>query len=309
MNNGVFINGGDELSAYLSNPNPALTVRPAEYWEDEFLASLGKPDVIVGDETPWDGLSDKFRLREGEFTVWGGENNSGKSYITSQVALCLAGQGKKSLIASFEMTPKETLQRMACQYFSVAEYSKLTTEQGKEFLRFAKGRIWIYNQMGRVNTQIMFAIVRWARATLSIDHIFIDSLTMLVSGADNYSGQKETCHELASLAKDLGLHVHLVAHTKKPADGQKYNKFSISGTADISNLADNVIILNNMMNEDGGKAAGEPDIWMRVAKQRHGKFKGSTALHMRNEMYCFSDNAFTRYVKFGCQQAALGNSY
>lgn len=295
----VFINGGDELSAYMKNPNPALTVRPAEFWEDEFLDSLNQKYTAFGDETPWDSLSEKFRLRPSEFTVWGGENNSGKSYITSQVALALAGQGKKSLIASFEMTPKETLQRMACQYFSVQEYSALSQDQGREFLQFAKGRIWIYNQMGKVNTEVMFAIVRWARATLSIDHIFIDSLTMLVSGADNYSGQKETCHELASLAKDLGLHVHLVAHTRKPTEGHKYSKFSISGTADISNLADNVIIINNMMGEDGSKNAGEPDIWLKVDKHRHGRFKGSVGLHMRNQMYCFSDSSFNRYVKYG----------
>jgi len=289
MNNGIYINGGEDLNAYMKNPNPALVVRPAEFWEDEFLGSIDKASQIEGDELPWQSCCEKLRLRSGEFTVWAGENNSGKSYLTSQVALSLACQGKKVVIASFEMTPKETLQRMACQHFHKKHFCEISKEDGQKFLRMVRGKLFIYNQMGRVQTEVMFAIVRWARATLEIDHIFIDSLTMLVSGADNYSGQKETCHELASLAKDLGLHVHLVAHTRKPHDGKKYDKFSISGTADISNLADNVIILNNMIGEDGFAAEGNPDVWLKIDKQRHGAYKGSIGLYRINGMYCFTD--------------------
>jgi hypothetical protein len=73
MSNGIYINGGEDLNAYMKNPNPALVVRPAEFWEDEFLGSIDQAAQIEGDELPWQSCYEKLRLRSGEFTVWGRE--------------------------------------------------------------------------------------------------------------------------------------------------------------------------------------------------------------------------------------------
>lgn len=295
--NSIFINAGaDELSAYLDEPDAALIVRPAEFWEDEYLASVGVKEEEIGDLLPWDSVSKKLRFRTGELTIIGGENNCGKSFLVNQFVLGLANQDKKSLVASFEMKPLETLKRMTCQFYKRRSFSEISLADAQEFMKFIKGTVWIYDQIGRVEKRILMAIIRWSKAKLSIDHAWIDSLTMLTGGSEDLGGQKEVIQYLQELAKDLGLGVHLVAHTKKPEKGQtRASKFSISGTADISNLADNVILMSNENNEgDTPPEPGEPDIWIRVVKNRHGEFKGSIPLFKINGTFCLSDNSSMR---------------
>ena len=65
-------------------------------------------------------------------------------------------------------------------------------------------------------------------------------------GGEDYDEQKTTCLRLKKFAMDFKVHVHLVAHSKKPDskhDPDKFppKKYDISGSGNISNVADNVI--------------------------------------------------------------------
>lgn len=65
---------------------------------------------------PWLKTREQLQFRPGEVTIWGGPNGSGKSLVTGQVALSLAAQGEKVCIASFEMKPTKTIERMGRQF-------------------------------------------------------------------------------------------------------------------------------------------------------------------------------------------------
>lgn len=56
-----------------------------------------------------------FEFRPGELTVLAGENGSGKSLLLGQIGLHLISCGASLYIASFEMAPVRTIERMLMQ--------------------------------------------------------------------------------------------------------------------------------------------------------------------------------------------------
>ena len=56
-----------------------------------------------------------FEFRPGELTVLAGENGSGKSLLLGQIGLHLISCGASLYIASFEMAPVRTIERMLSQ--------------------------------------------------------------------------------------------------------------------------------------------------------------------------------------------------
>ena len=93
----------------------AVTVKPAKDVISEAIQLLRSdpPKPVL---MPWAKLKDRFAFRDAEVTVYAGNNGSGKSLITGMIALNLISQGRKALIASFEMKPVTTLTRMVRQF-------------------------------------------------------------------------------------------------------------------------------------------------------------------------------------------------
>ncbi len=61
---------------------------------------------------------------------------------------------------------------------------------------------------------------------------------------DEYQEQKRFCSQLVSFAKEYNCHIHLVCHPRKSLrDSYKPGKMDVSGTANITNLAHNVLLL------------------------------------------------------------------
>ena len=91
----------------------------------------------------------------------------------------------------------------------------------------------------------MLAVVRWVRANLPARHVIIDSLMKLDIGPDDYGAQKALINRLHSLAIELGLHIHLVAHARKSdRETDRIDKFSIKGTSEIADQVDNIVLVS-----------------------------------------------------------------
>jgi len=89
------------------------------------------------------------------------------------------------------------------------------------------------------------------------DVVIIDNLMSLdltqVRG-DKYDRQSVIALAVASMAKQYNVHAHFVCHPRKPAGFLR--KADIAGTADLTNAADNVIMLHRV-NNDFRKYASE----------------------------------------------------
>lgn len=261
-------------------PPDVVSIKPLGAYQEEIAAYFEKGDEHFGAALPWSKTHDKFRVRPGELTVWCGFNFHGKSRLVGQMVLWLIQQDEPALIASMEMRPVHTAVRIIRQ---AAGTNQPTREWQKMFLEWVGDRILVYDQYGEVNAKRMLDIARYAADKRGCKHIVVDSLMKVKIDKDDYQGQKSIVNALQNVAQNHNCHVHLVAHLKK--EGGEYRKpsrYDISGAAEISDQADNTVIVwknvkkREMLDKrdlplsDLEKYQDQPDCYLIVDKQRHG---------------------------------------
>lgn len=231
-------------------------------------------------------LGECIEFRPGETTCWAGFNGHRKSLMTSQVALDLCFQGERTLIASMEMSPGKTLARMARQMFGMA---RPDTDMRRRFMGWSDGRLWLFDHLGRVSPTQMLAVCRYFADELKGMHVFIDSMMMVCASEEHLDEQKQFVTDCVRAAQESGLHIHIVAHCRKPANGTEDKpptKYDLRGSAAISDQSSNVITvwsnkpkkakLDNDPNDAG--ALDQPDALVTVEKQRNGEYEGRLKL-------------------------------
>lgn len=234
---------------------------------------------VAGDELPWPDCENYIKFRSHEFTVWNGINGHGKSALVNQVFLGFLKQGCRCLIASLEMRPQETLARMICQAYGIEQHG-ITQKAVDEFFPAIEGLLYLYKEMGDMEPHRVHALCRYARAELGIDHVLFDSMMKCGIDEGDSAAEKKFINALQNIAKNTGIHIHLITHAKKGVDEYKApGKFDVHGSAHITNLPDNVIIISRnkrkeseaLKNNPDQKIMAQHDVYMNVAKQRHGK--------------------------------------
>ena len=292
----------DEInfSEYEKETDHQQKVRPASMWVAELIDRIRNPIKQPRALMPWRKTHGMVQFRPGEVTVWGGANGNGKSLVTGQIALSLCAQGEKVCIASFEMKPAKTLERMGRQFSGFnpddpafagsSEATQQLIDVYEQFRDWTDDKLWLYDQQGTVTAKQVAAVVRYCAKERGITHFFVDSLMKCVASEDDYNGQKLFVDELTSIARDYGIHVHLVHHIRKPADeNHKPSKYDYKGTGAITDQVDNVIsVWRNKAKEkkkDEGKLVEdkEPDALLICDKQRNGEWEGSIGLWFHRE--------------------------
>jgi twinkle protein len=280
-----------DFALYMRETDAQANVKPAKVWigalKDRLTARAKDRQTFL----PWPKTHENFAFRDGEVTLWSGQNGHGKSLITSQIALSLIGQGERICIASFEMKPVTTLQRMArmfvgCNPFSPefqgSQGAAAVAELYDDFGGWTENRLWLYDQMGTADHNRVAGMVRYCAKELGIKHIFIDNIAKCVRGEDDFNGQKAFVDEMTAIARDYCVHVHLVHHLRKPANESAIpDKHDNKGSGSITDQVDNVMMVwRNKPKEDEMKTKGnmsnkrtEPDQYLLCRKQRN--YEGS----------------------------------
>ncbi|MBT6930483.1 MAG: AAA family ATPase [Candidatus Marinimicrobia bacterium] len=284
----------DDFRNYKSQSQRQL-IKPASDFLDEAMAMLDDGVHLTGDKLPWEKTHNLFRFRMGEVTIWSGINGNGKSLVMGQAALWLA-KDTNVLIASMEMKGSMTIARMLRQGYGGR---KPTQDFRQKFEDVTDLRLWIYDQTDVVQSEDIMSMIDWSAEQKGIKHIMIDSLMMC--GVDQEQGetQKRFVAELCTKAKEFNIHIHLVTHARKsPVGAKNYipGKFDISGSASITNLAFNVILIH--LNDEKRKAIEnkssysytDPDGLFIVDKQRNGEFTGKFGFWFHDESLQWIDN-------------------
>jgi twinkle protein len=293
-----------DFSFYENETDAQQKVKPAALWVQELIERIRVPVAQPRAVLPWRKTHGIVQLRPGEVTVWGGANGAGKSLVTGQIALSLCAQNQKVCIASFEMKPMKTLERMGRQWSGEnpdhpafrghREATDRLVDVYEQFRDWTTGKLWLYDQQGTVTATQVCAVVRYCAKEKGITHFFVDSLMKCVSGEDDYNGQKAFVDQLTAIARDYGVHVHLVHHIKKPSnEDHKPNKYDYKGTGAITDQVDNVIsVWRNKIkerNREAGKGVsdGEPDALLICDKQRNGEWEGNIGLWFHKDSQQF----------------------
>lgn len=250
-------------------------VKPIGEFAEEAYEYLSAPPESVGDTLPWQTTWDKFQFRPGELTIWAGVNGNGKSLVMGQTGLWL---GSPVVIASMEMQPRITVARMIRQAGAIANP---TRQHFDELIAKLQGQVYLYDHVGQVTQESMLGLCHYAAKERGIRHVMIDSLVKCGISTDDYNAQKKFVDRLSQAAKDHDIHVHLVVHIRKgQRETDQPDKFDIKGAGEITDLADNVLIISRNLRKELAVSNGatdleeEPDGFIRVAKQRNGEWEG-----------------------------------
>lgn len=238
----------------------------------------------AGVTLPWVKTHDSFRLRRHELTIWGGFNGSGKSMTLNQIMLHAINQGERCCIASMEMRPALTLNRI---YNQAVAGRNLTDDQIRTMAEYYSERILIFNVLGTAKIDVLMEAAKYARRRYGVTQFVIDSLMKCGINEEDYNQQKVFVDTLANFTNHNDLHIHLVAHSRKErSEDVEPGKLSIRGSGTITDLADNVFtIWRNKPKEDairektGGRCLSQPDVYIRCHKQRNGDWEGAWGLY------------------------------
>lgn len=185
----------------------------------------------------------------GELSVWSGGNASSKSTYMNQIALESINQNYNVAIYSGELTSNRLLQWITLQASNkedVIENKGFYRPKYKDkILYWLDTRLFIYdNELGNKKDTLLESI-RDIVERKNVKVIIIDNLMSIeLSNQNKYDEQSILIKELSNLAKKLNIHIHFVCHPRKVMTFLRKN--DISGTADLTNIADNVFILHRV---------------------------------------------------------------
>jgi twinkle protein len=286
-----------DFAAYERATDPSVKVRAAASFEDELAAEFAARDASKVTEMFSTKLRGLIDFRPGEVTVWAGYNGHKKSMFTGQMTLDLCVQRRRVLVASMEMYPGKTLARMARQAYAAM---KLLPAEIQRFSKWTDGRLWLFDHQGRVTPAVMLAVLRYFAEELQGEQVVIDSMMMVCASEESLDEQKQFMTDLVRVAQETGLHVHLVAHCRKPPSGDDRppTKYDIKGSGSITDQSHNVILVyankakKAALEKDpnDARAQNEPDQLIIIDKQRNGEWEGKVALWFYERGLRFCDD-------------------
>jgi twinkle protein len=287
-----------DFSAYEQATEPGAKVRKAGEFATELAAEFTARNRTRRSVMFSTKLRDAIEFRGGEVTVWAGFNGHRKSMFTGQVAADLCVQKEPVLVISLEMLPAKTLARMARQVMA-SEWPNETQRQ--EFMDWSNNRLWIFDHIGRLSPSLCLAVCRYFAKECGGRHVLIDSMMKVCQSEESLDEQKQLIGDLCDAAEETGLHIHLVAHCKKPGgagEDQPPTKYDIRGSSSISDQAHNVITVwqNKVKRAEREKTIqdpvkmDQPDALVTIEKQRNGDFEGRFKLWFDDRTLRFMDD-------------------
>lgn len=234
-----------------------------------FMSDINRIDIseLLSIPTGYDDLDKKIiGLFAGELSVLSGLNASGKTSWLDCLALNVIEKGFKVGIWSGEMQDwrfQGWINQMAAGKNYVRKKAGFENfyyapkEICDKIDAWTNEKLFLYNNAYGSRWEQLFSDIKELVENEGVQLIVIDNLAALcIDGYESgtYGNQTKFILELKDFAKQKNIHVILVAHPRKQNDFLR--KESISGTADLTNIADNVFLIHRVGN-DFEKRAGD----------------------------------------------------
>lgn len=215
--------------------------------------------------TPFDKHGDRLRLYPCGVTIWSGFPGAGKTTLLRQLVCHLLQREQGVFFASLEEHPKHLLVRLAC---TAAGTESPTPHQVQWFIDAYGERLKIWAKVGMAKHRNILAVIR-KLATQGTAHAIIDSLMKLDISSQDFELQRTFANLLAATAAQTRMHIHLVAHPKKPAQADQDPDINdVGGAKEIGGIADNVVFVRRK--EGDTPLVNSTGMKITIRKQRHG---------------------------------------
>ena len=287
----LLIGKGSEVLQAIWNAKP--------YRPDGIIAGVDLYEKCVTDiddlkdsiEYPWKALQNKTKgIRHGELYVFTSGSGMGKSTIIRELEYYFGIQKRElcGIIALEESTRKTGLELMSLflnRRLLLNPGSTTEQERSRAFNEtLGTGKFFLYDHFGSLNSDNLRSKIRYMIVALGCKRIFLDHLSIVVSGMDNDEdgGERKAIDKLMtnlrSLVEETGATMFVVSHLKRPEkkgheEGGQVSLSQLRGSGAIAQLADMVIGLER--NQQGD----DPNVLtIRVLKNR---FSGETGISGR----------------------------
>lgn len=194
-------------------------------------------------------------MYQGQLVIWTGYNGSGKSTILSNIILN-GVKDNKTFAYSGELSKEDFKEWMDLQlsgrkyltsYFCDVKKQDIPIPDPKYFHlldNFYHNQMFLFDSDDYATDIEVLKAMEYMAKREGCKVFLIDNLmtTPLSGNGDTIEKTAKYIIKLKKFARKYKAIVHLVAHPRKPMGGQvRVDKYSISGTANISDLADRVI--------------------------------------------------------------------
>ena len=222
------------------------------------MSDIKRPKLDVADYIPT-GIEQIDKLIIGfkrkHCSLWSGYRGSAKSSVLNMFILNAAQQGYKTALWTGELDGSEVKQWL---YLQAAGKSHNRKSQFNDFYytpdhiaqkidEWIDKYIWLFNNEYGENAKQLELEIRKLKKEEDIDMVILDSLMVLDYedfDGDRNEKQKNLMRMLTKLAKELNIHIHIVAHPNKSGSFLRAN--NISGSGHIPDLAQNIFIIHRM---------------------------------------------------------------
>jgi twinkle protein len=156
---------------------------------------------------------------------------------------------------------------------------KFTSQQLREWRDATVGtrRFYAFDHFGSISNDDILDRVRFMAKALDCKWIFLDHLSILVSGQEDNGDERKSIDilmtKLRSLVEETGIALLLVSHLRRPTgdkgheDGREVSLSHLRGSASIAHLSDSVIALERNQQAEDEKESNTTVI--RILKNRY----------------------------------------
>ena len=221
--------------------------------------------------TPFDMDGEYLRLFPSNITVWSGTPGAGKTTLLRQLTCHLMAKNCGVFVASLEQDPvdcfMEHVRTAAGRWNPTLHQTQWFVDAYAERGLF---KLWAGTDLARYGK--LLAVIR-VLAKQGIRHAIIDSLMCLDVSPKDIDQQQAFAKQLRQTARQSGVHIHLVAHPRKPAEaGADMDVHDIAGAKEIGGIVDNVLFVLRDKEENtlGQSKCSKMKITIRKQRNYHG---------------------------------------
>ena len=198
----------------------------------------------------------------GSLSVITGRSGEGKSTILNQFFIGEGiRQGYKVFLFSGELTESNAKGWLLDTLANKGDLLEFTNRRGLKYKKisssatsrmddFLEDKFYLYTDedysVDAIINKMEIMAKRYGVKVFAIDNLMVTE----DDEKDELKNQTNIVKKFKSFAKKYNAIVHLVAHPRKTQDGQALKKGDVSGSANITNLADYVIIVERIKDED-----------------------------------------------------------
>ena len=284
------------------DPNEYLKMGKAkdfvqDWWSAESYTPAGIVNLAkLGDELyeeeycetipyPWSAMNEKtYGMRTGELVTFTSGAGMGKSSIMRELMHHILKNSNDNIgILALEESTKNTAFNImsveANQRLYIKEIrNQFAREQLNKWQKetIGSGRFFAFAHFGSIGNDEILSRVRYMAKSLDCKWIFLDHLSILVSGQDDGDERKSIdvlMTKLRSLVEETGVGLLLVSHLRRPSgdlgheNGKEVTLSHLRGSASIAHLSDSVIALERNQQSDDEVIACTTTI--RILKNRY----------------------------------------